>query len=63
MVLISLSLQFLLKLVYQLHLLLVFKKNLSTSWVLVIYPLPARTRVAFNKRVLSGGEFKMEKDG
>ena len=38
-----------------------FKIGLSTRWVLVIYPILAHTRVASNKRVLSGASFKCKK--
>ena len=38
-----------------------FINGLSTRWVLVIYPILARTRVASNKRVSSGASFKCKK--
>ena len=34
---------------------------MSTRWVLVIYPILARTRIAFDKRVSSGASFNRKK--
>ena len=35
--------------------------GLSADWVLVFYPILARTQVASNERVLSGASFKCKK--
>ena len=54
MVLISESLTFYAKIGIPVTLASSFKNGLSTRWVLIIYPILARTRVASNKRVWSG---------